>query len=284
MSKVIGIVEGNHEGLTRRKADQVIGAAEGFADCLSSLDHTLSFRVVRPHFASHLLHDDLFAGCDGIVFTGSGNYWSADDAEAAPARDVMSLALSSKVPIFGSCYGLQLAVAVLGGTNRANPDATEFSIARDIVVNETGQAHPLYHNKPLRFDARCMHRDEIAQLPEGAIGLSANAHSAYQSMVFEKSDICFWGVQYHPELDFCDIASYIETNDVKSFSDAHAFASSLGITANVADIIRDFQRSDFIQNVAMIQKYQLSDGLTDPRIHRCELANFLKIVSRPDSG
>ena len=284
MSKLIAIVEGNHEGLTRWENGMQIGAAEGFAACLSSLETDLSYRMIRPHFTDHKLHDALFEGCDAIVFTGSGNSWSADDKQAAPARDVMSVAFKSGLPIFGSCYGLQLAVAVLGGQNRANPEATEFSIARDITLNEAGQGHPLYHAKPRQFDARCMHRDEVAYLPQGAQSLSANTHSAHQSMVYETDEIRFWGVQYHPELEFADIANYIETNDVRSFSDANAFAKSLGLSAQADDIIDDFRRPDFCDDDDMIKKYQLTKALREPQIHRCELVNFLKMVSDPFSG
>ena len=282
--KVIAIIEGNHEGLVPLKGGRHYGAAEGFAACLQALDASVLCRIIRPHFSDHIYHDGLFDGCDGAVFTGSGNAWSADDDDAAPARKVMGCALDSQLPVFGSCYGLQLAVAVLGGANQSNPIATEFAIARDIIINDAGQRHALYQGKSHKFDARCMHRDEIARLPDGAISLSKNGHSAHQAMVYEQGGICFWGVQYHPELRFDDIAHYIETSDVDSFADAKAFSEKLGITADITEIADDFRRYEISKDERLVKKYHLSASLTDDNHHRCEIANFLKMVSCPSSG
>ena len=275
MAKQIAIIEGNHQGLVARKNGAIYGAAESFADYLLGLDPSLAFRIIRPHFEDHVYHDDMLAGCDGVVFTGSANAWSADDEPAAPARQMMALALKSGTPVFGSCYGMQLAVSVLGGENRANPIATEFAIARDITLSAAGRAHPLYQGKPVQFDARCMHRDEVLRLPDGAISLSQNAHSRHQAMAYETENICFWGVQYHPELRFGDIANYIEKNDVASFADAKAFAAALCLTADISEITSDFRALDKQQDKALIAKYQLSAALIDEKVHGCELMNFL---------
>ena len=185
MTKQIAIIEGNHKGLVLEKNREIYGAAESFTEYLLALDPHLGFRIIRPHFDDHIFHDELLAGCDGVMFTGSANAWSADDKQAAPAREMMGLALSSGKPVFGSCYGMQLAVSVLGGKNRANPVATEFAIARDITLSQMGKTHPLYHGKPDQFDARCMHRDEVWHLPSGAVSLSGNAHSPHQAMAYE---------------------------------------------------------------------------------------------------
>lgn len=281
MGQCIAIIEGNHEGLVSQKQGARYGAAEGFADCLKELDQSLHFRIIRPHFADHLYHDGLLEGCDGIVFTGAANNWSADEALAAPARQMMALALDSHQPVFGSCYGMQLAVTVLGGKNQSNPRETEFAIARDITLSQEGRRHPLYNGKAPIFDARCMHRDDVAQLPEGAVSLSQNAHSAHQAIAYETGGICFWGVQYHPELQFHDIANYIENNDVDSFADAKRFARRLSLEIDIAEITADFRALSFQKdeayqkNEALIAKYQLSEALIDDGVHRCELQNFL---------
>lgn len=278
MGKIITIIEGNHEGLVSRKGDAIFGAAEGFANCLTALDPSLSFHFIRPHFHDHIYHDGLLDGCDAIVFTGSANRWSADEPEAGPARDIMQLALASGRPVFGSCYGMQLAVAVLGGQNRSNPVASEFAIARDITLTPEGRSHPLYHGKNDIFDARCMHRDEVAILPQGAVSLSGNAHSAHQAMAYEAQGMRFWGVQYHPELRFTDIAHYIEKNDVTSFSEASHFANQLGIDDDAEAIMADFKAYDMASGAhkaALIAKYKMTDGLSDDDKHRCELGNFI---------
>lgn len=282
MRKYIAIIEGNHEGLVGSRDGTLYGAAEGFADTLracasqSATEIALDFTIIRPHFADHHLSSDMFDHCDGVVFTGSANRWSADEVEAAPARKVMARALDTALPVFGSCYGLQLAVAVLGGENRANPQRTEFAIARDITLSAEGKRHALYQGKAAVFDARCMHRDEIARLPSGAVSLSYNDHSTHQAMAYETGGVKFWGVQYHPELQFQDIAHYIKHNDVNSFEDARYLASQLGISDNVTEICADFMRLDKEDDAALHKKYQLSEALINKQAHRIELVNFLK--------
>lgn len=278
MGKHIAIIEGNHAGLVRYQDGEIYGAAEGFAACLNALEGDLRFTIIRPHFEDHIFHDALIEGCDGVVFTGSANHWSADEDPAAPAREMMGLALSSGKPVFGSCYGMQLAVAVLGGQNRSNAVATEFAIARDISLTQEGAEHWLYHGKAPRFDARCMHRDEVARLPVGAISLATNDHSRHQAMAYEQEGVCFWGVQYHPELEFDDIANYIEKNDVDSFADAKAFAAGLSLDAELAEITSDFRRLSQQTDDALIAKYRLTEALTDQGKHQTELANFLTLL------
>ena len=278
MAKRLAIIEGNHEQLVQFHEDgSITGAAEGFAAALSKLDDTLSFTIYRPHFADFRFSDALFDHVDGVVFTGSAVNWSADDSEAKPARDVMEHALAQKKPIFGSCYGMQLAVAVLGGQNRAHPDATEFAIARDIKVNETGQTHPLYEGKPIQFDTKCMHRDEVVRLPSGALSLSGNEHSPYQSMVYETESAMLWAVQYHPELTFKEIANYIRRNDVESFSDVVRFAENLGIEPELERITLEFERLDSLEESSLHRRYQLNDTMVDEH-HSRELLNFLNQI------
>ena len=278
MAKHLAIIEGNHEKLVQFHDDGTItGAAEGFAAALSKLDDTLSFKIYRPHFADFNLSDALFDHVDGVIFTGSAVNWSADDSEAKPARDVMEQALLQKKPIFGSCYGMQLAVAVLGGQNRAHPTATEFAIARNIQVNEAGQSHPLYKGKPVQFDAKCMHRDEVARLPSGAVCLSGNEHSPYQSMVYETDSERLWAVQYHPELTFKEIATYIRRNDVKSFSDVVRFAENLGIDPELERITLELERLDSHDESALQRRYQLDETMADEN-HCRELLNYLKQI------
>ena len=101
-------------------------------------------------------------------------------------------------------------------------------------------------------------------------------------MAYEQEGICFWGVQYHPELQFDDIANYIEKNDVDSFADAKRFAKSLSLDADLAEITSDFRRlsvgSDEGCDEELVKKYQLTEALINTASHRCELMNFLTLL------
>ena len=122
------IVEGNHEGLVSRSADGgPYGAAERYAETLSALAPELKVQISRPHFTADPAPAPDWAVLDGVVFTGAGVSWAADMAAARPAQKLMEQAFSYGLPVFGSCYGMQLGVAVLGGRMQANPAGVELA-------------------------------------------------------------------------------------------------------------------------------------------------------------
>ena len=59
------------------------------------------------------------------------------------------------------------------------------------------------------FEAPTIHRDEIAALPAGATLLADNDFGV-QAATFTHGLGTFWGVQYHPEYDYQDIAAAAE--------------------------------------------------------------------------
>ena len=113
------------------------------------------------------------------------------------------------VPLFGSCWGLQVAVVAAGGEVRANPRGREFGFARRIALTEAGRAHPMYAGKPDVFEAVTVHATRSRRCR--AAGSSSRTtrwdcrrrRSAYGRGVF-------WGVQYHPEYDYNEIAAAAE--------------------------------------------------------------------------
>ena len=280
-SRTILIVEGNHEGLVSQTAQgSPFGAAERYGAVLQQLDSALRLVVTRPHFASDPAGPVNWPDIDGVVFTGAGVYWSADASEAAPARQVMEAAFSHHLPVFGSCYGMQLGVAVLGGHMQANPAGPEIAIARDIQIHDTGKIHPLYQHKPHRFDALCMHRDDVLDTGPQLSVLSSNAHCAVQAVAATAPDIRFWGVQYHPELHFRDIAGYLERSDIDGFAKT---AGAIGLNAppdlSSAEIIADFRALDKLGATAPYkERYNLSSGLMRRDIHELELSNWLASI------
>ena len=77
----------------------------------------MQITITRPHFSNDPAPTVHWQDIDGVVFTGSGVYWSADEAEAAPAEKIMEAAFKSSLPVFGSCYGMQLGGCCIGWTN-----------------------------------------------------------------------------------------------------------------------------------------------------------------------
>lgn len=275
------VVEGNSpELVTKSATGAIFGAAEQYADKLQQFAPDVKFDICRPHFPEFHLSQIAFETYAGFAFTGSGVKWSASDEEAAPARAVMQSALQSGKPVLGSCYGMQLAIDVLGGRALANPKGAEHGIAANIQLTEAGAEHPLFFGKPRQFDALCMHRDVCSDLPEGAVLLAGNAHTDIQAVAVERDGLIFWGVQYHPELEFAQIASYFRRSQVESFSQPESLAHITGL-ANLSaeEIARDFDRLQAANdNATLISKYKLSDALLDRHIHEIELKNWMQLV------
>ena len=110
------------------------------------------------------------------------------------------------VPFFGSCWGMQVAVTAAGGRVRRNPLGREFGFARRIELEAAGRSHPMFSGKPPVFEAITVHKDDIEQLPAGATVLARN-DMGLQAIELRHGRGAFWGVQYHPEYSFAEIAA-----------------------------------------------------------------------------
>jgi len=277
------IVEGNSESLvTISSSGHIIGAAERYANVLAPLADGLSFSVTRPHFDHDPAPAPDWDMIDGVVFTGSGVNWSADENQAAPIRAVMATAFQRGKPVFGSCYGMQIGAVVMGGKVGVNPAGAELLMARNIQQTEAGTAHPLYAGKPAQFDALCMHRDDVLAVDSSLNILSTNSHCSIQSVASLSQDIRFWGVQYHPELNFDDVAKYIRRSDVLDFTQLERISACLGReVADPDEVIEDFKLlACQPDNPALIEKYDVSHSVASRDIHNLELSNWLNFIQQ----
>src|SRR4051812_25981545 len=101
---------------------------------------------------------------------------------ASGGRSISLAPPSASVPVWGSCWGLQLAVMALGGSVRRSPRGRELPIARAITTTDAGRADPLLASRPAVFDALCSHLDEIETLPANSRILAGNEVSAIQAI------------------------------------------------------------------------------------------------------
>lgn len=175
---------------------------DNYARALHHCRDDLNITIVAPYDGDALPPLEDF---DGVVFTGSSVVWNTDDARAEPIATAMRAVFAKGLPTLGSCNGMQLAASVLGGKSDASPNGPEDGLARDIQLTEAGRAHPLLQGRTDGYAVPCVHRDEVTELPEGAVLLAGNAHSGVQAFAFEQNGIKFWGMQYHPELDPTDL-------------------------------------------------------------------------------
>ena len=98
---------------------------------------------------------------DGVMIPGSPLHIYDPSPCVTRQIDFARAAFAAGVPVWGSCWGLQLATVALGGAVRRNPRGRELPIARAITLTEAGRVHPLLASRPPIFDALCSHIDEI---------------------------------------------------------------------------------------------------------------------------
>ena len=147
---------------------------------------------------------------DGIAWTGcSLTIHHDDDPRVRRQIELARAAFESRVPSFGSCWGVQIAVVAAGGIVAANPNGREMGVARKIALTSEGRGHPLFAGKPTVFDGYISHVDEVTHLPPGAVRLAGNAFTHVQAATVVHKGGIFWGLQYHPEYDLYEMARLI---------------------------------------------------------------------------
>jgi len=143
---------------------------------------------------------------DAVFVTGSPLHVYDDSPPVRRQLAFMRAVFASGTPSFGSCAGLQLAVAAAGGSVRKMPERIEAGVARRITATADGLTHPLLAGRAPSWDAPAIHGDEVEQLPDDATLLASNAVTRIQAAEIRHDGGIFWGVQYHPELAPREIA------------------------------------------------------------------------------
>jgi GMP synthase (glutamine-hydrolysing) len=204
------IIDGNvAEVRARQTAALGYDSGNGYARVLRRIDASLRIDILAAADGAALPPGVGLDSFDGVTMTGSALNIYKGGAPITRQVDLAKAVLEAGVPFFGSCWGLQVAVTAAGGEVRANPKGREFGFGRRILQTAAGRAHPLFAGKPATFEAPTIHRDEIASLPAGAVLLADNDFGI-QAAAFSHAKGTFWGVQYHPEYDYRDIAAAAE--------------------------------------------------------------------------
>lgn len=218
---------------------------------------------------------------DGAWLSGSPlNVYQLDQPTVRQQLDLARAIWNAGVPAFGSCWGVQLMTAALGGTVRLNPNGREIGVARRICPTDVGRAHAMYDGKPGAFDALCSHEDEVETLPAGAELLASNAVSRVQAMAVRDGDKSFWGVQYHPEFEFGSVAAIIALRAQRHLDEG--LARTAGevdtIVSDFHALARDASRRD------LVWKYGLHADVLDAGLRTKEFGNWLHAEVLPCSS
>jgi GMP synthase (glutamine-hydrolysing) len=248
----------------------------GYAQILRRIDPTLHVDILTAADGGSLASGVGVESYDGVTITGSAlNVYNGGE----PVTRQIELAkavFAAGVPFFGSCWGLQVAVTAAGGEVRANPRGREFGFARRVLLTEEGQKHPLFAGKPVSFEAPTVHRDEIASLPAAATLLADNDFGV-QAASFKHRAGTFWGVQYHPEYDYRDIAAVTERYG--QILVAEGMFRDMAALAAFAGDVRALQENP--ADAPLLWKYGLGPAMRDESMRLLEIRNWLKVEVLP---
>lgn len=190
----------------RRSAGR--SAGESFAATLEQLSPgCVVDRVTPSDEGVEPMRPEEIAEYDAVFLSGSPLHIYCDTPETRRQIAFMRAVFASGTPSFGSCAGLQVAVAAAGGKVRAMEDRQESGLARRITPTAEGRDHPLLAGRPPAWDAPAIHGDEVEELPDGAVLLAGNGVARVQAAEIRHGEGVFWGVQYHPELAPGEIAA-----------------------------------------------------------------------------
>ncbi|HEX8325391.1 MAG TPA: glutamine-hydrolyzing GMP synthase [Tepidisphaeraceae bacterium] len=141
--------------------------------------------LVRPDIS---LEDLRRMNPKGIILSGGPS--SVYDANA-PRCDPRLFDLG--VPVLGICYGMQLAVQLLGGDVKAAP-SREYGRAHLTIISDD----PFVRGLPQDTTVWMSHGDQIFDLPADFEPLAATQTCPYAAARHKTRP--FYGVQFHPEV------------------------------------------------------------------------------------
>jgi GMP synthase (glutamine-hydrolysing) len=270
------VAEGTPSAWQAQRRD--FGLPSNFSLCATALRlHRPDVRCTALNIADGepLPFGTTLADFDGLMIPGSPLH--IYDRTPAVTRQIefARAAFGAGIPVWGSCWGLQLATVALGGSVRRNPQGRELPIARAITVTDAGRMHPLLTSRPPVFDALCSHLDEIETLPPNGEVLAANEISAVQAMAAQTSrGGSLFGTQYHPEHTLLVSAALMEMRATELVEEGFGIDPA-DITAMAADF-RTLAAAPMRRD--LIWRYGIASEIMDPIRRTIEIGNWLETV------
>lgn len=262
----------------KRRESAGRSSGEAYINTLQALAPGARCDLLRPAEEGAELPDCAgLEAYDGVFLTGSPIHVYKDTPEVRRQLDFVRAVFASGTPSFGSCAGLQVAVAAAGGTVGENRQGHEFAFARRITPTAAGRTHPLLAGRPGAFDALSIHSDQVVQLPENATLLATNGASPVQAAEVRQGPGVFWGVQYHPELPLSDIAAALrrQVDDLVEQGVAPDKAAVDEYADQIDALDREPERRDLAWRLGVDQQ------VTSSARRQTELKNFLLHLVEP---
>lgn len=273
------VVEGNTaEARARQVQFGGEAASEGYARLLRELCPGAIADICYPADPGANLPDSGgLEGYDGIAITGSSLNIYNGGAPIAAQVALMRAAFETGVPIFGSCWGLQLITVAAGGVVRLNPKGREVGFGRRIRMTQAGADHPMFADKPPVFEAMTVHLDEVETLPPGSELLATNDHSVVQAAEIRAGRSTCWAVQYHPEYPFREMAAIFRRLSPSLVAEGF-FLDEEEEAAFIGDL-EHFEREP--ANKALAWRYGIDGAVISKATRTIEIRNFIERAVLP---
>jgi GMP synthase (glutamine-hydrolysing) len=275
------VIDGNVAQVRARQVAALgYDSGVGYARVLHRIEASLQIDIVLAADGAAELPEGVgLDDYDGVTMTGSALNIYHGGPPVTRQIDLAKAVFAAGIPFFGSCWGLQVAVTAAGGEVHANPQGREFGFARRILLTDAGRGHPLFAGKPAVFEAPTVHRDGIAALPSGAVIL-ANNDFGVQAAAFTHGRGAFWGVQYHPEYDYVDIAATAERYGDTLVSEG-MFRDRPALDAFAAEL-RTLQANP--SDTTLSWKHALGPAVQTEALRLLEIRNWLQAQVLPRSS
>jgi len=265
------VVEGNTPAGRRRIAESA-GAtpAESYAAVLRTIAPDAIVEICTPADGEGTTPEPLDS-YDGVAITGSSLNIYQREIESLRQIDFVREVFARGIPMFGSCWGLQLATVAAGGEVGLNPAGKEVAFARKITLTPAGRDHPMHAKRDAMFDAPAIHSDIVTRLPQGSIVTARNAMSEIQAAEIRLGRGVFWGVQYHPEYGLHDVAAVIRRYGQVLVTEG--FFADIGeldrYAADLSVLAANQQRRDIAWRLG------LGDDIMQQSVRQTELSNWI---------
>lgn len=246
------IVEGNHEEARAQRAAFGIKPYHLiFKEMLHFILPNVHTDIVFPADGSKDLPTvEQLTRYDGILWTGSALSVNENIPSVTDQLNFAETIFASGTPLYGSCWGLQVATTVAGGKVARGKKGLEFGIAMDITLTEAAFECPFFLKRKSNYSALCIHFDEVVKSPKNAVVLAHNPHSKIQALVFDYKKSSFFGVQYHPEFKPSDMAKIatllsdklIDSGRFASVAEVEEFVERFSVGKDLPQEIGDYQQ------------------------------------------
>ncbi|MDB2425933.1 gamma-glutamyl-gamma-aminobutyrate hydrolase family protein [bacterium] len=110
--------------------------------------------------------------------------------------DLINFCVNTKVPVFASCFGFQMAVVAFGGEIIHQEKDFEMGTL-PIYLDTKSKVDMLFKDTPDGFYAVSVHKQKAVRLPENCEQLAQTDQCIH---AFKVKGAPFWGFQFHPEV------------------------------------------------------------------------------------